>query len=88
MSKVLLFALVGLMAVTLITARSTDKQSVCTVGRHGDPCVSVSQCCPGLRCNSYAGRCQVIITAEELMAQREKIFSKNKNKNKSSAPGA
>ncbi|XP_011307446.1 omega-conotoxin-like protein 1 [Fopius arisanus] len=88
MSKVLLLALIGLMAATLITARSTDKQSECRLGRHGDPCVSASQCCPGLRCHSYAGRCQVIITTEEILAQREKILSKNKNKNKSPAQGA
>ncbi|XP_063985673.1 omega-conotoxin-like protein 1 [Diachasmimorpha longicaudata] len=93
MSKVLLFALVGLMAVVLITARSADKQAtakspVCTSGRHGDPCVATRDCCDKLICNAYAHRCQVQITREELLAKREEILSKNKNKKQNSAPAA
>ncbi|XP_026465177.1 omega-conotoxin-like protein 1 [Ctenocephalides felis] len=46
------------------------KASSPTCGRHGDPCVSPKDCCPGIRCHQYANRCQVIITEEELLAQR------------------
>ncbi|XP_043669780.1 omega-conotoxin-like protein 1 [Vespula pensylvanica] len=72
MSKFMLLVFVTLVASTLIVA-APDK-SRC--GRHGDPCVADSECCQNIRCHSYAHRCQVIITAEELMAQRERILGK------------
>ncbi|XP_011706800.1 PREDICTED: omega-conotoxin-like protein 1 [Wasmannia auropunctata] len=71
MAKLMLFVFVTLLAATLIMG-ATDK----TCGRHGDPCASVPRCCDGLRCHPYANRCQVIITEEELMAQREKILGR------------
>ncbi|PBC31321.1 hypothetical protein APICC_05944 [Apis cerana cerana] len=39
-------------------------------------CVSSSDCCPGTWCHTYANRCQVRITEEELMKQREKILGR------------
>ncbi|EFN67538.1 hypothetical protein EAG_16219, partial [Camponotus floridanus] len=39
-------------------------------------CVSDSQCCTNIKCHRYANRCQVQITEEELMAQREKILGR------------
>ncbi|XP_029174238.1 omega-conotoxin-like protein 1 [Nylanderia fulva] len=71
MAKLILFIFVALLATSLIMA-APDKSNSC--GRHGDPC-SVG-CCTGLRCHPYANRCQVIITEEELMAQREKILGR------------
>ncbi|OXU18055.1 hypothetical protein TSAR_003994 [Trichomalopsis sarcophagae] len=74
MSKVILFALVVLLATTLISAATSDNKC----GRHGDPCVSVSDCCPvkQMACNRFAKRCQIQITKEELLAQREKILGR------------
>ncbi|XP_077269991.1 omega-conotoxin-like protein 1 [Temnothorax americanus] len=77
MAKLMLYVFITLLSVTLIMAATkspTDKPNDC--GRHGDPCVSASQCCSNMRCHSYAHRCQVIITEEELMAQREKILGR------------
>ncbi|XP_076234767.1 omega-conotoxin-like protein 1 [Calliopsis andreniformis] len=70
MRKVLLLVFVALLATTLIEAASTS------CGRHGDPCVSSSNCCANMKCHRYANRCQVTITEEELMAQREKILGR------------
>ncbi|KYN16117.1 PREDICTED: omega-conotoxin-like protein 1 [Trachymyrmex cornetzi] len=70
MAKLMLYVFVVLLAASLIMG-ATDK-----CGRHGDPCVSDSQCCTGIRCHRYANRCQVIITEKELMAQREKILGR------------
>lgn len=39
-------------------------------------CVSDSQCCANIKCHRYANRCQVQITEEELMRQREKILGR------------
>ncbi|XP_015190972.1 PREDICTED: omega-conotoxin-like protein 1 [Polistes dominula] len=72
MSKFILLVFVTLLASTLIVA--TRDKAVC--GRHGDPCEYDRECCQNMRCNAYAHRCQVIITSEELMAQREKILGK------------
>ncbi|XP_018317292.1 omega-conotoxin-like protein 1 [Mycetomoellerius zeteki] len=70
MAKLMLYVFVALLAASLIMG-APDK-----CGRHGDPCISVSECCKGLRCHSYANRCQVLITEEELMTQREKILGR------------
>ncbi|XP_012531826.1 omega-conotoxin-like protein 1 [Monomorium pharaonis] len=72
MAKLMLYVFVALLAVSLIMA-APDKPNC---GRHGDPCVAGSDCCPNMRCHAYANRCQVIITEEELMAQREKILGR------------
>ncbi|XP_037951760.1 omega-conotoxin-like protein 1 [Teleopsis dalmanni] len=42
-------------------------------GRHGDPCVSDSQCCANIKCHRYANRCQVTITEEELIAGKRNL---------------
>ncbi|EZA59908.1 hypothetical protein X777_16111 [Ooceraea biroi] len=73
MAKLVLYVFIALLAASLIMGAPQDKSSC---GRHGDPCVSSSQCCTGNRCHRYANRCQVIITEEELMAQREKILGR------------
>ncbi|KAG5327581.1 OCLP1 protein, partial [Pseudoatta argentina] len=72
MAKLMLYVFVALLAASLIMG-APDKTKC---GQHGDPCVSSSQCCSGIRCHRYANRCQVIITEEELMAQREKILGR------------
>ncbi|XP_014475205.1 PREDICTED: omega-conotoxin-like protein 1 [Dinoponera quadriceps] len=69
MAKLMLFVFVTLLAVSCIMA--TER-----CGRHGDPCVSDSNCCANIKCHRYANRCQVQITEEELMAQREKILGR------------
>ncbi|XP_032670877.1 omega-conotoxin-like protein 1 [Odontomachus brunneus] len=74
MAKLMLYVFLALVAASLIMA--DDKKTDQTCGRHGDPCVSSSSCCPNMRCHAYANRCQVIITEEELMAQREKILGR------------
>ncbi|XP_011154956.1 omega-conotoxin-like protein 1 [Harpegnathos saltator] len=73
MAKLMLYVFATLLVVSLITAKPADKQSC---GRHGDPCISDSQCCTNIKCHRYANRCQVQITEEELMAQREKILGR------------
>ena len=70
MSKLIVFVFACLLIATVTSAAST------TCGRHGDPCVTDSQCCAGIKCHRYANRCQVQITSEELMAQREKILGR------------
>ncbi|XP_017879887.1 omega-conotoxin-like protein 1 [Ceratina calcarata] len=70
MSKFILLLCVVLLATTIIHAAPES------CGRHGDSCVSSTQCCKGMRCHTYAGRCQVIITEEDLMRQREKILGR------------
>nr|AFJ94683.1 ckin1 precursor [Solenopsis invicta] len=72
MAKLMMYVFVALLAASLIMA-APDKA---TCKRHGDPCVGSSECCPNMRCHMYANRCQVIITEEELMAQREKILGR------------
>ncbi|XP_035725890.1 omega-conotoxin-like protein 1 [Vespa mandarinia] len=72
MSKFMLLVFVTLLASTLIVAAPDNSRC----GRHGDPCVVDRECCQSIRCNAQAHRCQVIITAEELMAQRERILGK------------
>ncbi|XP_058796749.1 omega-conotoxin-like protein 1 [Phymastichus coffea] len=73
MSKFMMFALVFLLTTTLISAASKDR-----CGRHGDSCITVSDCCPvkQMACNRFAHRCQIQITEDELMAQREKILGR------------
>uniref|UniRef100_A0A348G5W3 Conotoxin-like S1 n=1 Tax=Odontomachus monticola TaxID=613454 RepID=A0A348G5W3_ODOMO len=73
MAKLMLYVLVALIAASLIMA---DNKRSDNCGRHGDPCVSDSQCCANIKCHRYANRCQVQITEEELMAQREKILGR------------
>ncbi|XP_011051729.1 PREDICTED: omega-conotoxin-like protein 1 [Acromyrmex echinatior] len=73
MAKLMLYVFIALLAASLIMG-APDKSTKC--GRHGDPCVSNSQCCSGIQCHLYANRCQVIITEPELMAQREKILGR------------
>ncbi|XP_034177604.1 omega-conotoxin-like protein 1 [Osmia lignaria lignaria] len=70
MSKFTMLIFVFLLATTLITAAPNR------CGRHGDPCVSNSDCCNNISCHRYANRCQVVITEAELMAQREKILGR------------
>ncbi|XP_011878190.1 PREDICTED: omega-conotoxin-like protein 1 [Vollenhovia emeryi] len=74
MAKILLCVFVALLTVSLIMG-ATDKPANC--GRHGDPCIYDLQCCANIKCNRYANRCQVQITAEELMAQRKKILGRD-----------
>ncbi|XP_003691577.1 omega-conotoxin-like protein 1 [Apis florea] len=69
MSKFLL-----LVCILLLTTNIVSAASKC--GRHGDSCISSSDCCPGTWCHTYANRCQVRITEEELMKQREKILGR------------
>ncbi|KAH0949331.1 hypothetical protein HN011_008619 [Eciton burchellii] len=71
MARLLLYVFVALLAVSVVMGASRDK-----CGRHGDPCVSDSECCSGVKCHRYANRCQVQITEAELMAQREKILGR------------
>ncbi|XP_015585264.1 omega-conotoxin-like protein 1 isoform X2 [Cephus cinctus] len=71
-TKLVLFLCVALLVVGVINA-APDKSNC---GRHGDPCVSDGQCCGTIKCHRYANRCQVQITAEELMKQREKILGR------------
>ncbi|XP_066589290.1 uncharacterized protein [Prorops nasuta] len=71
--KFLVLVLSVMLMTTLILADSNNKRSC---GRHGDPCVSDSECCQSIKCHRYANRCQVQITPEELMAQREKILKR------------
>ncbi|XP_033322514.2 omega-conotoxin-like protein 1 [Megalopta genalis] len=70
MSKLMLYIFASMLIVAVVSGASTS------CGRHGDPCVSDSNCCSGIKCHRYANRCQVQITAEELMAQREKILGR------------
>ncbi|KOC61998.1 hypothetical protein WH47_05887 [Habropoda laboriosa] len=70
MSKLMLFLCVVLLASSLIDAAP----ELC--GRYGDPCTSSQQCCGNMTCLQYANKCQVIITSEELMKQREKILGR------------
>ncbi|XP_011644465.1 omega-conotoxin-like protein 1 [Pogonomyrmex barbatus] len=70
MAKLILYVFIALLAASLIMA---DTKSC---GRHGDPCVSDSNCCENIKCHRYANRCQVQITEAELMAQREKILGR------------
>ncbi|XP_076749840.1 omega-conotoxin-like protein 1 [Xylocopa sonorina] len=70
MNKCILLIFIALVAVTVISAASNN------CGRHGDLCESTAQCCPNLKCHRYAKRCQVQITEEELMKQREKILGR------------
>ncbi|KZC06703.1 hypothetical protein WN55_10616 [Dufourea novaeangliae] len=70
MTKLVLFVLMAMLATSLVMGASTN------CGRHGDDCVSNSQCCAGIKCHVYAHRCQVQITEEDLMAQREKILGR------------
>ncbi|XP_020300439.1 omega-conotoxin-like protein 1 [Pseudomyrmex gracilis] len=85
MAKVMLYVFVALLAASLIMG-APDKRRISSqlssstqrnCGRHGDPCVSSSDCCTSnMICHRYANRCQVQITEEELMAQREKILGR------------
>ncbi|XP_076225842.1 omega-conotoxin-like protein 1 [Nomia melanderi] len=76
MRKLIVCMFVAMLAITAVMGATTS------CGRHGDSCVSDSQCCSGIKCHIYAHRCQVQITAEELMAQRELILGrKGKNRN-------
>ncbi|XP_003700236.1 omega-conotoxin-like protein 1 isoform X2 [Megachile rotundata] len=70
MSKFTMLIFVFLVAATIVTAAPER------CGRHGDDCVASSDCCRNLSCNRFAHRCQVVITEEELMAQREKILGR------------
>ncbi|KAH0568038.1 omega-conotoxin-like protein 1 [Cotesia glomerata] len=72
MSKVIIFMFFGLLAVTIISARSTDNAKS-TCGHHGDSCVSVSSCCSGLICHRFANRCSVVITPEELIEAKKNL---------------
>ncbi|KAG7204322.1 hypothetical protein KM043_002140 [Ampulex compressa] len=74
MNKLVLFFLVGLIATTLVMGAPSKSSDSC--GRHGAPCVGDSDCCENIKCHRYANRCQVQITEEELMAQREKILGR------------
>ncbi|XP_011498555.1 PREDICTED: omega-conotoxin-like protein 1 [Ceratosolen solmsi marchali] len=73
MSRFMLIALIVLLASTLISAESKS-----TCGRHGDPCVSKSDCCSGspMICNIRARRCQIHISEAELWAARAKILGR------------
>ncbi|CAL7948590.1 unnamed protein product [Xylocopa violacea] len=70
MNKCILLIFIVLVAVNVIAAAPNS------CGRHGDPCTSNAQCCPNIKCHRYAQRCQVQITEEELMQQREKILGR------------
>ncbi|XP_076289196.1 omega-conotoxin-like protein 1 [Lasioglossum baleicum] len=70
MSKLMLYIFVAMLTMNVVMGASTS------CGRHGDSCVSDSNCCAGIKCHRYAHRCQVQITSEELMAQREKILGR------------
>ncbi|XP_050460933.1 omega-conotoxin-like protein 1 [Cataglyphis hispanica] len=70
MAKLILYVFIALLATSLIMADKSNCR------RHGDPCVSSSECCANMRCHIYANRCQVIITEDELMRQREKILGR------------
>ncbi|XP_053984016.1 omega-conotoxin-like protein 1 [Hylaeus volcanicus] len=74
MTKIMLCVFIALIAMTVVMAAPEQ------CGRHGDSCVSDRECCGTIRCHTYAHRCQVVITPEELMAQRENILNKNKNR--------
>uniref|UniRef100_A0ABD2WZM7 Uncharacterized protein n=1 Tax=Trichogramma kaykai TaxID=54128 RepID=A0ABD2WZM7_9HYME len=80
MTKLLTFLLTICLVVIVTSAATSDKKC----GRHGDPCVSVSDCCPvkQMACNRFAQRCQIQITKEELLAQREKILGRRGPDNK------
>ncbi|XP_033229365.1 omega-conotoxin-like protein 1 [Belonocnema kinseyi] len=79
MSKFVLFCIVACLAVTVISGRSTnsrdDRIQKFGCSQHGDPCSSDSQCCNAVKmtCHRYAGRCQVVITAEDLQEQKTKL---------------
>ncbi|XP_012285468.1 omega-conotoxin-like protein 1 isoform X2 [Orussus abietinus] len=60
---------------TMVVGTPAQKDDA-TCGRHGDPCVSDRECCGNIKCHRYANRCQVVITQEELLAQREKILGR------------
>ncbi|XP_043258043.1 omega-conotoxin-like protein 1 [Colletes gigas] len=70
MAKLILYVFIALLATTLVVSAPES------CGRHGDQCVSDRECCNNIKCHRYANRCQVQITEEELMAQREKILGK------------
>ncbi|XP_044013437.1 uncharacterized protein LOC122855849 [Aphidius gifuensis] len=60
-----------------IPNKQCSKQS-----RHGDPCLSDSECCNNsskMVCNMYAKRCQVEITAEDLQKGRANLKHVNIN---------
>ncbi|XP_076166862.1 omega-conotoxin-like protein 1 [Ptiloglossa arizonensis] len=70
MAKLMLYIFITLLATTVIMAAPQS------CGRHGDSCNSDRECCNSLKCHRYANRCQVQITAEELLMQREIILGK------------
>ncbi|XP_055838696.1 omega-conotoxin-like protein 1 [Episyrphus balteatus] len=72
LSLILLFALVTMLAIQQINGQKDSS----SCGRHGDPCVSSSECCDNSKCHRYAKRCQVQITEDELFAQREKVLGR------------
>ncbi|XP_014205881.1 omega-conotoxin-like protein 1 [Copidosoma floridanum] len=74
MFKIILFALAALLVTTLISGATLDKKH----GRHGDICTSQKDCGVDiegkqLSCNRYANRCQIQITAEDLIRQKSKL---------------
>ncbi|KAF7991936.1 hypothetical protein HCN44_010737 [Aphidius gifuensis] len=96
MSKICLITLFVLFTVSAITARSTEFKGVessletisknnqkCPIEtKHGDPCLSDSECCNNsskMVCNMYAKRCQVEITAEDLQKGRANLKHVNIN---------
>ncbi|XP_051154012.1 omega-conotoxin-like protein 1 [Leptopilina boulardi] len=77
--KLLLLSIVFCLTVTIISSRTATRPGspvdspVCK--RHGDDCISSDECCSNVKmtCNRFAGRCQVVITRDDLLEGKAKL---------------